>query len=140
MTINPTLTTTTIIANSTSSPYNTATNAQSRAKSHTSGTEEGEEEIIVLDKENVNPGVFRRKGEKGDSNSHSISKASQTEGEDWGGEGSGNADATGNAKKTHGGERCRAGVVKRCCHQGGASRRTVFVDLTGTHAHNDTSY
>jgi hypothetical protein len=37
-----------------------------------------DEEIIVLDKENVNPGAFRRKGGKGDFNTNSGSKGSGT--------------------------------------------------------------
>ena len=38
---------------------------------------EGEDEIVVLDKENVNPGAFRRKGGKGDDGGgNSNAKAS----------------------------------------------------------------
>jgi hypothetical protein len=138
-TINPTLTTTTIV-NSTSSAYNTATNAQSRANSHTSGAEGGEEEIIIFDKENVNPGVFRRKGEKGDSNSHSIAEASRTETRE--------REKVGEGRGV--GMRMRQGMRRRLMEEKDAERERskdaatgkerVFVDLTGTHAHNDTSY
>jgi hypothetical protein len=63
----------TTIPSANSSAIAMNTRFQSNSDIPTAGEGEGEDEIVVLDQENINPGAFRRKGEKGDGSFNSKS-------------------------------------------------------------------